>query len=162
MSLNDISLSSQLMAAWYPHVLVESDARAEAQLPAVPYTGRNEKNILIVVTEPATPALPDKELAFLTKVLSACGLGLADVAIVNWSKAPHQNAAALMKQFSAKSVILFDVSPESFGLAAGVSLYTVASFQDKQFVVAPALEEIEKTKEAKGKLWAALKQLFCI
>lgn len=162
MSLNDIILSPQLMADWYPHALVEGAARAMPQLPLVPYTGRNEKKILIVVSKPAAAGLPKEELSFLTKVLSACGLGLADVAIVNWSKAPHQDVTVLMEQFNPKSVILFDITPEPFGLPAGTLLYTVIGLQNAQFVLAPSLSEIEKTKEAKGNLWAALKQLFGI
>lgn len=162
MNLNDISLSPQLMADWYPHALVEGSAGAVPQLPPVTSTGRAGKNILIITNNEKQAGLPDEDLAFLTKVLSACQLGLADVAIVNWSSAPHQNAAAMIKQFSAKSVILFGMAAEAFGLPANSPLYTVNSVQGQQYVIAPSLNEIEKTKEAKTKLWASLKQLFCI
>lgn len=162
MSLNDISLPSHLVADMYRCVLVAGDVAAEPQKPPVPFLGKNAKNILLVVSKADAPYLPDVELAFLTKVLQACGLGLTDVAIVNWSKAPHQDAEAVMTQIKAKVVVLFNSKPEAFGLPANHSLYTVTTFQDRQFVTAPSLQEIEKTKEAKGQLWIALKQLFCI
>lgn len=162
MSLNDIALPSQLVADLYRRSLVGSIATDVPQKPSVPFLGRNEKRILIVVAKPKTSHVPDDELAFLTKVLQACGLGLADVAIVNWSKAPHQDVEAVMEQLKAKEVILFDVKPANFGLPADAPLYTVVKFQNRQFVVAPSLSEIEKTKETKGQLWTALKQLFGI
>lgn len=162
MSLNDIALPSHLIADLYHRSLVGSIEPAAPAKPAVPFLGRNAKNILVVVAKPKALHLSDDEIAFLTKVLQACQLGLADVAIVNWSKAPHQDATAVIEQVNAKAVILFDVKPEPFGLPADTPVYTVINFQNRQFVAAPSLTEIEKNKEAKGQLWIALKQLFSI
>jgi DNA polymerase III psi subunit len=162
MSLNTILLPPQLVAGLYHHTLVGGTATGMPQKPPVPFLGKAGKNILIVVNKPDAPHLPDNELAFLTKVLMACQLGLADAAIINWSNMPHHDIAAIMNQFSAKSVILFDIEPTHFHLPSGLPLYTVHSFEGRQFVAAPALKEIEKTKEAKGQLWLVLKQLFCI
>jgi hypothetical protein len=160
MSLNNISLPSQLLADLYHHSLVEGPATAMPQTPPLSHLGRNEKKILIVVNKPNAPFLPDGELAFLTKVLTACQLGLLDVAIVNWAKAPHPDAEAVLKQFDAKSVILFDVEAAAFRLPANLPVYTVFPAGSASYVVAPSLHLIEQTKEAKGQLWVALKQLF--
>lgn len=162
MSLNNISLPSQLIVDLYQHTLVGGTATAMPQKAPVPVLGKGEKNILIVVSQPQVPFLPDAELAFLTKVLTACNLGLMDVAIVNWQKLPHHDAEAVMEQVGAKAVILLDVEKELFRLPSGLPLYTVHTAEDRLFVTAPALHEIEKTKEAKGQLWLALKQLFGI
>ena len=160
MSLNHISIPPQLLADLYQHSLIGSPATAAPQIPPVPFLGKNGRNILIVVNQPEVPFLPDAELAFLTKILTACQLGLMDVAIVNWAKAPHHDAAAVLAQFSAKALILFDLAPLQFGLAHALSPYTVGNDGGVQFVAAPALHEIEKTKEAKNQLWMALKQIF--
>lgn len=160
MNLNNISLPPHLVADLYQHALVEDTATAMPQKPPVPSLGKAAKGVLIVVNKPDVPFLPDGELDFLTKVLSACQLSLADVAIVNWSKAPHQDAEAVMEQFAAAAVILFDVANPRFGLPSGMPDYTVQAAGSRRFVTAPALQEIEKTKEAKGQLWGALKQLF--
>lgn len=162
MSLNDISLPSQLIADLYQHSLVGNIVPTVPPKPSVPFLGKAAKNILIVVAKSDVPYLSDDELAFLTKVLQACQLGLSDVAIVNWSKAPHQDAEAVMEQFNAKSIILFDVKPAQFGLPTDAPMYAITNFRSRQFVTAPPLNEIAKTKEAKGQLWLALKQLFCI
>ena len=122
MSLNNISLPATLVADLYQNALVSATARAmpvkEPALKPLPFLGKNGKNILVVVNKPNAPYLPDEELAFLTKVLSACGLGLMDVAIVNWSRLDEPNAATLLEETAAKSVILFDVEPGLFGLTA--------------------------------------------
>lgn len=162
MNLNTISLPPQLVADLYPHSLVNETAAAPPLLPPVPALGKGGKGILIVVNKPEVPFLPDGELDFLTKVLTACQLGLADVAIINWHKAPHQDSPAMLEQFRATEVLLFDVNPAFFGLPESLPPFAPYSFQNRQYVVAPALQEIEKTKETKGQLWAALKQVFAL
>ena len=162
MSLNNISLPSQLIADLYQHVLVQDNARAVPVSKNVPFLGKNAKQILIVVNKEDAPFLPDNELSFLTNVLSACQLGLMDVAIVNWQNLPEKNPAVLFEQLSSKAVLLFDVTPTAFGLPTSLQPYTIAKTETHQFVVAPSLGEIEKNKEAKKQLWMALKQLFGI
>jgi DNA polymerase III psi subunit len=162
MNLNNISLSSHLIADLYRHSLIEGTATAMPQKTPVPSLGKGGKGILIVVSKPDVSYLPDDELDFLTKVLSACQLSLADVAIINWKKVPHHNTEAIMEQFGARYVILFDLDPLPFGLPLNLPAYAVHTDDKKQFVIAPSLHQIAQTKEAKTQLWAALKQLFCI
>jgi DNA polymerase III psi subunit len=160
MNLNNISLSPHLIADLYHHSLVEGHATAMPQTPPVLSLGKGGKGILIVVNKPDVPYLPDSELDFLTKVLLACQLSLADVAIINWNKAPHHDAESVMEQFKARHVILFDLNAAQFGLPSNLPPYSVYPVHDRRFVAAPSLHQIEKTKEAKGQLWVALKQLF--
>jgi hypothetical protein len=160
MNLNNILLSPQLIADLYQHSLVEGIATAVPQKPVIPSLGKAGKGILIVVNKPDVAYLPDSELDFLTKVLTACQLSLADVAIVNWSRLSHQDSSAVIEQFQATAVILFDLTPALFGLSPDLPTYTVHSIADKKFVIAPALHLIEQSKETKGQLWAVLKQLF--
>lgn len=162
MSLNNISLPSQLVANLYQHSLVGGTATPVPVKPApVSFLGKNGKNILIVVDKTDVPYLPDGELTFLTKVLTACQLSLMDVAIVNANKL-QQDEADVMEQTAARFVILFNVSPERFGLSGQTQHYTVQNLENRSFVVAPDLSAIEPSKEAKGQLWVALKQLFGI
>jgi hypothetical protein len=159
MSLNDISLPSQLVADLYQHALVGDTATAMPQKKPISFLGKAGKGILIVVNKPDVPYLPDNELSFLTKVLTACQLGLMDVAIVNWSSS-QEDAKVIISQFNARSVILFDVEPAQFSLPSDLPMYSVHATAGTKIVVAPSLKEIESSKEAKGQLWAALKELF--
>lgn len=162
MSLNNISLPSQLVADLYQHSLVSGTA-TPVPLKTAPlsFLGKNGKNILIIVNKANVPYLPDGELSFLTKVLTACQLSLMDVAIVNAYKT-EQDADAMMEQTAARFVILFNVSPETFGLPVQTQHYTVQTLENRSVVTAPDLSAIEPSKEAKGQLWMALKQLFGI
>ena len=161
MSLNNILLPSQLIADLYQTVLVQDTASAMPVKEPIPFFGKNGKNILIVVNKKETAYLPDNELSFLTTVLSACSLDLSHVAIVNWHHVKEKKSTLLLEQLSAKKVLLLDVEPFSFGFAPG-ELFKVQQTDKLQFVAAPSLSEIEKTKQAKSQLWVALKQLFCL
>lgn len=179
MSLNNISFSSQLIADLYRHALVGDTASgvpqpvkptpaataapvetAEQAKAPTPFLGKNGKQILIIVDKPNIPFLPDGELEFLTKILTACQLSLADVAIVNWNRLPQPDAGALATEFRAREIILFNISPALFGLSPATPMYSVAGLENRRFAVAPALGEVEKSRDSKQQLWMALKQLF--
>jgi DNA polymerase III psi subunit len=162
MSLNNISLPSHLLAELYQNALVQHNAMPVPEKAQVPFLGKNQKNILIVVDKKEAPYLPDNELSFLTNVLSACQLGLQDVAIVNWNKLMEKNYRLVVEQLKSKEVILFDVSPTVFALPESFPQYAVGSTDENKFVIAPSLSDIESKKEAKKQLWMALKQLFSI
>lgn len=162
MSLNNISLPPQLVADLYHKSLVQSTASPVPSKSGFTFLGKNEKHILIVVNNADVPYLPDAELNFLTNILSACQLGLADVAIINWQTTSPKDPAPIFEQLNSRQVILFDMAPAAFGMADNVSHYAIVSQQGRQFVAAPSLTTLEKNKEAKKQLWGALKQLFAI
>ena len=162
MSLNNISLTSQLLVDLYQNSLIQGNARAVPVKEAMPFLGKNEKNILIVVNNESAPFMPDNELSFLTTVLLACQLGLMDVAIVNWHQLKEKSAEALFEQLQSQKVLLFDTDPPHFGLPENIQPYAINKVESRQYVVAPSLSDIEKNKEAKKQLWLALKQLFGI
>ena len=161
MSLNDISLPPSLLADLYPKVLVQSQAGAAAEEKPVPFLGKNKKQILILVNKADAAYLPEKELQFLTAVLSACQLDLSHVAVVNWALHKEKSLPFLQRQLSPQKILLLDVTTEETGLPQSQP-YAVQAHGELGFVVAPALAEIEKTRQAKSNLWAALKQLFCL
>ncbi len=145
--------------ALYRNSLVEGRARPVPQKKTVSYLGENEKNILILVNHKTVPFLPDKELAFLTAVLSACGLDLSHVAIVNWHNAEEKDDLVI-HQLTPKEILFLDVTPDVVGLPFGPPNYTVQKAGAIQFVLAPSLTQIEKTKQSKSQLWLSLKHLF--
>lgn len=161
MSLNNIALSNALLAGLYPNVLVQGATVAAPTETPVPFLGRNEKNILILINQKDAAYLSEKELGFLTTVLSACQLSVNDAAVVNWASLNDKSLAVLQAQLSPKKVLLLNVNPEEAGLPAG-EWYAVQKLKGFEAVAAPSLSEIEKTKQAKSKFWVALKQLFCL
>src|SRR5215218_6626688 len=83
MSLNNIQLEPQLMADLYADCLIEDVATTVPEKARKIYLGQNKKKVLVVVSNESVPFLPDNELGFLTSVLTACKLSMADIAIVN-------------------------------------------------------------------------------
>ncbi|HVF97610.1 MAG TPA: hypothetical protein VM871_09825 [Flavisolibacter sp.] len=160
MSLNNMSLSPQLLTDLYKTVLIDGPIKPASVAHPVPFLGKNAKHILLLVNNDAGPLLPDNELAFLTNILSACGFSLNDVAIVNTKNTAGNNASPMLTQLQPAKVVLFNVGPQEFGLSPEVQHYSINNVGTRQIISAPSLTTIEASKVAKKQLWEALKQLF--
>jgi len=171
MDLNHIELSSSLVAELYKTSLIEPvntiipQEQSKEQSPVNStwkYLGNNNKNILIIVHTKEAIHLPDNELAFLTGILGACKLSVADVAIVNLGNHPDASHKKLNSFFKSKMVFLFDVEPTAFGLPVNFPHYQVQAFSNTSFLYSPSLNELENDKLLKSKLWVCLRRLFNI
>lgn len=173
MSLNDIQLPASVIAGLYPFSLVDTGTAEVIQpAPAIPvmegtpgtksawkYLGDNQKNILIIVQHTDVLHLPDEELGFLTSILTACKLGLGDVAIVNTNNHPDSSCKDHLGHFCSKIVLLFGVDPIGFGLPVDFPHFQVQSVAGCTFLYAPPLDECHD-KLFKSKLWVCLKRIF--
>ena len=94
MSLNSIKFEPIDIASLYKNSLVEINAEQQV-LPktkieteqiatGLKFLGENKKKTLVVVRNADAVHIPDKQLSFLTKLLAACSLNLADVAVFNF------------------------------------------------------------------------------
>ena len=87
MSLDNIQLPPIVLQALFNKTLVE-DISIQIQNTASPkkmlaFLGKNEKQIIIIVSNEEVLYLPDEQLSFLLGVLAACKLTMEDVAIIN-------------------------------------------------------------------------------
>lgn len=170
MSLNSIKFEPTDIAFLYKNSLVEIDIKKEVSTQTKnsdepisggwKYLGENKKKTLVVVRSADAVHIPDKQLSFLTKLLAACNLNLADVAILNFQD--HNSSAfnEILNYFKPKVVLLFDVEPGEFGLPMIFPHFQVQGYKDAMFVSSPALNIIEPDKSLKGKLWVSLKKIF--
>ena len=175
MSLNDIQLKPQLISDLYTSVLIETNARdvptppiiakkEEQNSPSVKdvnFLGKNEKGILILVAKPDAAYLPDDELSFLTTILSACQLSLADVAILN-CKNTDIELEKVQQQLGIRHILLFDVSPLQAGLPINFPHFQIQQFNHRTYLSSPALSLVEKDVTIKRQLWPSLKKMFSI
>jgi len=173
MDLNHIDLSSSLIADLYRSSLVDTnEPSSKPKLRTIvsdhhtnnewKHLGENKKNILIVVDYADTVYLPDKELSFLTNMLSACKLSLADVAIVNRNNYKEKEYKELLVYFKSRIVFLFGIEPSSFGLPVSFPHFQIQPFAKATFLFAPSLEEHKKDELLKSKLWVCLRRIFAI
>lgn len=172
MDLNHIKLPASVVADFYHSLLINSDETTVSQ-PVTEVTkkqpdnnanwkflGENKKNVLIVVYYSDVVHLPDNDLIFLTGILDACKLSLADVAIININDQTESTYKDFVTFFKSKIVLLFAVEPDSFGLPMSFPAFQIQPFSGSSFLFSPSLQELEKDKVLKSKLWVCLKRLF--
>lgn len=185
MSLNNIELNQRQLAELYKRSLVivgntimepgiepPSDKRVP-EAKNVPndeaivanstnwkFLGENKRNILLLVRYPEATHLPDEELNFLTSILSACKLSLAEVAILNIAKAPATSYKDIFDHFKSRTIVLLGITPIDFGMPVNFPEFQVQGFNNCTFLCAPGLEKLMADKVLKSKLWVCLRKMF--
>ena len=177
-----IILPDFLIADLYKGSLVELDpfklkeAPKEEEKPvkepaAIPtlgklrFLGENNKNVIIIVNEPAAVFLMEDDLSFLINILKACQLNLSDIAIINIAK---QDVVyeIIKQQLYPENILLFDVEPSTIKLPFLIPAFQLQKFDGCTIMVAPPLPYLNKpTQEGKllkTKLWMSLKLGFNI
>ena len=170
MSLNSIKFEPTEIAFLFKNSLVEINAEQQVLKQTkiesdqitigLKYLGENKKKTLVVVRNADAVHIPDKQLSFLTKLLAACSLNLADVAVFNFQDHNSSEFNEILNYFKPKVVLLFDVEPGEFGLPMIFPQFQVQRYKDAVFVSSPSLDIIEPDKSLKGKLWICLKKIF--
>lgn len=166
MDLNNIQLSTHQLVQLYENTLVEGVPELTDPLEndglIIRSLGGNAKHVLILVQKETEAFLPDGELQFLTTILGACGLSLADIALVNVAPLEQNNYNLLVEHFRSKQVVMFDITTGELGMPINFPPFQVQAFKDCRYLQAPALHLIEADVTLKKNLWAALKNIFGI
>jgi hypothetical protein len=165
MSLNNIEFSKRNIADLYKSSLVElSDDNlpvpTSLDQPQWKYLGENRKKVLIVVNYADVVHIPDRQLAFLTNLLSACKLNLGDTAVLNFYHNKAKDFNSIISYFAPKTIFLFGVEPAEFGMPMLFPQFQVQSFKESIYLFAPSLQETEPDKILKSKLWTCFKKIF--
>jgi len=129
------------------------------------FLGENKKHVIVLVDHPQTTYLEDGELQFLTNILKACSLSLADIAILNVAK-QEIIFTELKTQLGAVHILLFDVEPTVIKVPFVTPHFQVQQFDNTSIVYLPSLQEMnlptEESIQMKRNLWASLKKVFGI
>jgi hypothetical protein len=180
MSLNNIQLSSSHLTELYRNSLVQTTEGSEPREKAFnqsptqiakpkrvnspinewKYLGENKKDILLVVRYSNAPHLPDEQLNFLISILGACKLSVADVAILNIANTPADTYDGVWQQFKSRIMVLFGMSPTEFAMPVNFPEFQVQALNNCTFLHTPLLEELERDKVLKSKLWVCLRRIF--
>lgn len=161
MGLNNLQLTSHLLTKLYHNTLVETkNASAVPEKPLLKHLGNNKKSIAIIISNPNNPFLPDDELTFLTNILLACKLDLADIALINSNGAEAEAVEEKLDDLKAKTVLLIGVSPSSINLPINFPHFQVQKFAGRTYLFAPELTELQENKALKMNLWNSLKTIF--
>jgi hypothetical protein len=178
MSLNDIRLTPFLTAEMYRDVLVETselshqltdkNQQHHSAVPSMPaekswkFLGDFQKKILFIVQYENAVHIPDEQLNFLTGILTACKLTIADIGILNLANAPSSTYNTVNEKLLATVTILFGVSPKQIEMPIDFPEFQVQPFSNCTFLFVPTIDEITENKLLKSKLWVSLRKIFGI
>lgn len=168
MGLDNIRLTDSLRHILFPGSLVISHTGAEKKEPAVctpppaetiAFLGGNRKKVLFLVNDPDNKFVGDGEMDMLTRLIAACKLTMDDIALANFASDPRPYAAyhaALQPVVS----LVFGLTPAEWELPFTIPHFQVQSFNNQQFMIAPALSGFNGDTALKKQLWACLQKIF--
>jgi DNA polymerase III psi subunit len=163
MSLDNIQLTPFLTQELFKKSLIQPElpvlSKPAVLSAAFTILGNNHKKIIVVAVNGAI-FLPDEQLNFLLGVLSACGLTMDDVAILNVKQNKNTEYKKIEAELQAEKIILFGVTPAQINLPVEFPAYQIQSFNGQTYLTAGVLPDIQKDKNEKIKLWNCLKQIF--
>ncbi|MBS1921112.1 MAG: hypothetical protein JST17_12745 [Bacteroidetes bacterium] len=168
MNINHIKLNVSLLTDLYTNTLIEAKDTVESQLSkkklesSWKYVGENEKNILMLVSYPEQDELSNEQFSFLKSLLSACKISLSDVVVMNLSQNTTTDYKSLKENFKSQTIFLFGIEPSILGMPLNFPQFQVQSFDHCTFLYSPTLDELEKDKVLKSKIWVCLRRIFSI
>lgn len=131
--------------------------------PVLQWLGDNKKRVTILVDDPANVHIGDASLKFLTNILAACKLTIADVAVINISK-KNANYQEIIAALQSKYLFLFGISATAVNIPFPLPDYVIEEKNNCCFLSAGTLETMNQdtpeAKTEKGKLWGCLKTAF--
>jgi len=146
-----------------PEPIAAATPPKPAELPPYKILGNNKKQVTVVVNCPNDVFVPEADLQFLTKMLGACKLNMADVAIVNHAVAAV-HVDRLKVQLQPKFLLLFGVEPDVIQLPINFPSFKEQPYAGTNYLYTPSLSDLnQETEVAKGlkrKLWDCLKKMF--
>jgi DNA polymerase III psi subunit len=158
MSLNDIHLDPRQLGDWYGQQLV-SPPTPGATTETRPWSllGGFGKKVLILIDDPAQAFLAEEDLSFLTGILSACQLNLAEVGILNLNQVTGSIAESLQQTYHPSAWWLFGPDPVQLGLTESIQHLGPSRYQGAPVFVTRSLRDLSQQPEDKKVLWKQLK-----
>ena len=164
MSLDNFQLPPHLLSELYKNSLVVLDDKQinteSLKEENLVFLGDNKKNILILVEDEKALYINDDDLGFLTGILSACKLTLADVALLNMVSKKSNQLSTAIEVCKPNVLINFNVKINELGLDQ--NKYQVIIKDNIQILSAVSLNQISNNIEEKKKLWGCLKTIFSV
>jgi hypothetical protein len=175
MGIDDLTLTPGLVASLYPETLIvtkelyqDSDKEQAGLTPdprntGYPYLGKNLQSICFLVSYPDSEFMPEPQLAFLQKILTACKFTVDDIAIIN-TGLKQVDMNDLKKGMDPRFIFLWGSGLDVTGIDQELPDLVITTWQNISLV------RVEKTALMPGdkpeamalkrNLWICLKKLF--
>jgi len=168
MSFQKIQLPARVVADLFKNSLVMSERKnSEEELSTgqtkYRFLGNYAKKITLIISNANNFFLPEDQMLFLTKMLEACKMTFADVAVLNHNSVPI-NIHNLREQLSPRIIILFGIEPKEIKLPFNSAAFKIQDYDACNYLYCPGIDELnqdtEEGKLLKSKLWVCLRKLF--
>ena len=175
MGINDLQLTSELIASLYPEILIsgqdpgpdismaKSPDDKPATTPVYAFLGKNLRSLSILVSCPGVEFIPGEQLIFLEKILAACKYSLDDIALINTYQQPV-NIENLKNQLHPDIVFLWGKQTPIPGLPESLEDMSISTWGSIR-VLSVTQVELMSGDSAEGLalkriLWSSLKKIF--
>ena len=169
MNFQDVKLPLSIIAEMYRSSLVQ-----EASVPVtkkeeplahssdIPFKGKNNQRIAVLVYTEKRLSDSSPETVFLLKILKACNLTIDDIAIIDLKNIQNPFEKFIV-EFTPLKVLLFSSTLDGSPIPAELG-FQVRKTENVDVVYAPDVKALlQETAEAvvlKKKLWMVLKTFF--
>lgn len=157
MGINDLQFSPSQLAALYPDSLIGE--------PAYPFLGENRRSICVLVYSEKEEFLPETQLTFLSRMLTACRCSMEDIALINTKRYPIE-INRLRQQLDPQIIIFFGKNQVVEGIPADHPEMSPTAWENIKIIRVSEVELISgddpKGIPLKKDLWVALKNIFSL
>lgn len=164
MPIDKVQLPALLHESLFRNHLIDFKEISPVEIPKteakINFLGSNEKNIAFLVNDNKNKFLADAQTKFLSDLLTACYLNMADIAIVNLYHNDKITYRELADQLHPQKIFLLGISAADLDLPFTIPFFQPQNFHEKIYMISPSLEEIQMNKELKRKLWVCLQKIF--
>ncbi|HEY1061407.1 MAG TPA: hypothetical protein VGE44_06960 [Daejeonella sp.] len=152
--VNDIQVP-EIPALQSKEVLPQKAAEPE-KIREFSYLGENNKYFLILFNEPNQKDISSTQKETLLKIMSAKGLELRDLAVLNINQYPGVNYTDLKEFFSFNKIVLFGIDPRQISLPSQSSNQVVKQ-ENAKILCTYSIDEMIKDTMKKREFWNVMK-----
>lgn len=120
------------------------------------YLGENNKYFLILIDEPAQKEISSIQKETLLKIMSAKGLELRDLAVMNLNQYPGVTYTELKEFFSFNRITLFGIDPQKIALPAQQA-NQVIKLESAKILCTYTIDEMINDTLKKREFWNVMK-----
>jgi hypothetical protein len=135
--------------------LIEKTVKTKA-LKEFTYLGENNKYFLILFNEPNQKDISSIQKETLLKIMSAKGLELRDLAVLNIHQYPGVQFDDLREFFSFNKIVLFGIDPQQIALSSQ-SANQVIKIESAKVLSTYSIDEMIKDTTKKREFWNVMK-----
>jgi hypothetical protein len=135
--------------------LIEKTVKTKV-LKEFTYLGENNKYFLILFNEPNQKDISSIQKETLLKIMSAKGLELRDLAVLNIHQYPGVQFDDLREFFSFNKIVLFGIDPQQIALSSQ-SANQVIKIESAKVLSTYSIDEMIKDTTKKREFWNVMK-----